>query len=212
MVSSRARPFRSAIGPSGVNRSVSTPHGTTRIEERFTPTLARPETSAELVATTAVAPRPMAGSSLIRAADAASAFTAPGESSRRAAAWRSVMPSESNSCTTGMPRSRAAASAARPLVQRSACTMSGRSLCQWLRSGPLKAGTRLSRSASPGSSPAGPASMYLTWTPSCSWACSGRSGRFFSVYTVTWWPWLASLRVSSLSPMSSRSGPEPARG
>ena len=130
MVSSRARPFRSATGPSGVNRSVSTPHGTTRIEERCTPRLARPETSAELVATTAVALRPMAGSSLIRAADAPYALTAPVWSRRPAVARRSVTHRELNSCTTGMPRSRAAASAARPLVQRSACTMSGRSVCQ----------------------------------------------------------------------------------
>ena len=77
-MSSRGRPFRLATGPSGVNRSVSTPHGTIRIEERCTPRLARSETSAELVATTAVALRPMAGSSLIRAADAPSAFTPPG--------------------------------------------------------------------------------------------------------------------------------------
>ena len=76
-MSSRGRPFRLATGPSGVNRSVSTPHGTTRIEERCTPRLARSETSAEFVATTAVALRPMAGSSLIRAADAPSAVTAP---------------------------------------------------------------------------------------------------------------------------------------
>jgi len=77
-VSSRGRPFRVATGPSGLNRSVSTPHGTTWIEERCTPRLVRSETSAEFVASTAVALRPMAGSSLIRAADAPFAFTAPG--------------------------------------------------------------------------------------------------------------------------------------
>ena len=87
---------------------MSTPHGTTRIEERCTPRLARSETSAEFVATTAVALRPMAGSSLIRAADAPSAVTAPDWS---AAARRSATPRELNSCTSGMPRSRAAASA-----------------------------------------------------------------------------------------------------
>src|SRR6185437_7916053 len=78
---------------------------------------------------------------------APSAFTAP---DWPAAARRSATLSELNSWTTGIPRSRAAASAASPLVQASACTTSGRSLSQRLRSGPLKAVTRWSRSASPG--------------------------------------------------------------
>ena len=82
-VSSRGRPFRLATGPSGVNRSVSTPHGTIRIADRRTPRLARSATSAELVATTAAALRPMAGSSLIRAADAPSAFAAVGRAGAR---------------------------------------------------------------------------------------------------------------------------------
>ena len=124
---------------------MSTPSGTTRIDDRCTPRLVRSVTSAELVASTAVALRPMAGSSLIRAADAPSALT----TSVRSATLRSVTPRERNSCTIGMLRSRAAASAARPLVQRIACTTSGRSSCHWLRSGPLKAGTRSSSPASP---------------------------------------------------------------
>ena len=57
----------------GVKSSVSTPQGTTRIEERRTPRLARSAISAEWVATTAAALRPMAGSSLILAAEAPSA-------------------------------------------------------------------------------------------------------------------------------------------
>ena len=173
-VSSRGRPFRLATGPSGVNRLVSTPSGTTRIEDRCTPRLARSATSAELVASTAVALRPMAGSSLIRAADAPSALT----TSVRSATLRSVTPRERNSCTIGMLRSRAAASAARPLVQRIACTTSGRSSCHWLRSGPLKAGTRSSSPASPSSPSAsapgtGPAVMCSTRTPAWSSARSG---------------------------------------
>ena len=91
MVSSLGRPFRSATGPSGVNVLVSTPHGMTLIEDRCTPRLARSGTSAEWVATTAAAPRPMAGSSLIRAV-----ATAPRARSG------SVTPSELNSCTRGM--------------------------------------------------------------------------------------------------------------
>ena len=72
---------------------VSTPHGTTRIEDRCTPRLARSDTSAEWVATTAAALRPIAGSSLIRAASAPAA---------RTRSRRSVTPSELNSCTTGI--------------------------------------------------------------------------------------------------------------
>ena len=206
--SSRGRPFRLATGPSGVNVSVSTPHGTTLIEDRCTPRLARSETSAEWVATTAAALRPMAGSSLMRAADASSACTPM---------RRSATPSELNSWMTGMLRSRAAASAARPLVQCSACTTSGRSLSNRLRSGPLNAGTRSSRPASPCSPSAGPggtgpALRCSTHTPSWSLARAGWPACCFCAYTVTRCPCLASIRVSSLSPRSSLSGPGPARG
>jgi hypothetical protein len=115
-VSRRDRPSRVAMGPSGANSSVFTPHGTHRTEVRGTPSRVRSLTSAELAAMTAFALRPMAGSSRILAGGAEEAWSR-----------RSATPSELNDCTTGMPRSRAAASAASPLVQRTACTTSGRS-------------------------------------------------------------------------------------
>ena len=60
--------------------------------------------------------------------------------------WRrSVTPSWSNDWTTGICRSRAADRAARPLVQRSACTTSGRSLPHCSRSGSLNAPIWLTR-------------------------------------------------------------------
>ena len=46
---------RSATGPSGVNSSVSTPQGTTRIDRRGTPSLVRSDSSSELPASTALA-------------------------------------------------------------------------------------------------------------------------------------------------------------
>jgi hypothetical protein len=109
--SSRARLPRVAAGPSGANSSVSTPHGTTLIEFRGTPRQARSCISAELGTTTALAVRAIADSSRIRAAGASSF-----------ADWlrRSLTPREWNVCTTGMPRPRAPASAARPPVQRTA--------------------------------------------------------------------------------------------
>ena len=65
-VTSRCRPVRSATGPSGLNSSVSTPQGTTRIDRRGTPSLVRSDSSSELPATTALTLRPIAGSSRMR--------------------------------------------------------------------------------------------------------------------------------------------------
>ncbi len=195
MVTRRGRAPRSATGPSGLNSSVSTPHGTILMERRGTPSLVRSLSSSELPATTAFALRPMAGSSRIRSRPAP-----PG------ATWwrRSATPRESNDCTTGMRRSRAAAREARPLVQRSACTTSGRSPRHRSRSGWLNAGTCASRSDSPSLPAAAP--MYSTVTPGETSARSGSVALCRCAYTVTRWPLLASDRLSSRS-RESAAGP-----
>ena len=158
---------------------MSTPHGTTRIERRGTPSLVRSDSSSELPAITALTVRPIAGSSLIR-----SVPTPAGIIRCR----RSATPSESNVCTTGTERSRAADSAASPLVQRSACTTSGRSLLHCSCSGWLKAATCASRCASslrPASASESAGPTYSTETPGASLARSGSDALPRRAYTVT---------------------------
>ena len=69
-VTSRGRPLRDATGPSGANSSVSMPHGTTLMDRRGTPRRVRSDSSSVLPASTALALRPIAGSSRIRSGPA----------------------------------------------------------------------------------------------------------------------------------------------
>ena len=156
------------------------------------PSRVRSDSSSELPATTALTVRPIAGSSLIRSVPAPAGIIP---------CRRSVTPSWSNDCTTGTCRSRAADSAASPLVQRSACTTSGRSLLHRSCSGWLKAPTCLSRWESSALESDGP--TYSTETPGASLARSGSDLPLRRAYTVTWWPWPARLVLISTSRASS---------
>ena len=114
---------------------------------------------------------------------------------------RSVTPSWSNDCTTGIWRSRAADRAARPLVHRSACTTSGRSLAHCACSGALNAPICLTRWESSALESDGP--TYSTETPSARLARSGSCLPLRRAYTVTWWPSPARLLLISTSRASS---------
>ena len=176
-VTRRCRPLRSWVSPSGVNSSVSIPAGTTRMERRGMPRRVRSDSSSELAATTALTVRPIAGSSRIRSVPAPAGISP---------CRRSVTPSWSNDCTTGSCRSRAADRAARPLVQRSAWTTSGRSLAHASCSGALNAPICLTRWESSALESAGP--TYSTETPGARLARSGSRWPLRRAYTVTWWP------------------------
>jgi len=114
--STRGAGPRRAAGPSGRNIETSTPHGTTVMPWAGTPRRASSRSSSEEVASTAATSRAIATSMRIRDSGLAS----------RAPWWRRLTtPREWNVWTTGRPCPRAPASAARPLIQKCACTTSG---------------------------------------------------------------------------------------
>ena len=208
---SRRRSLRGAIGPSALNRSVSTPNGTTLIELRGTPRLARSDISSVLDAITASALHATARSSRFLAPDSASGAAPRGRDEPSCPIrWRrSAMRSEWNVCTTGKLRSRVPASAASPPVQPIACTTSGRWRCQALAR-PAANSRTYGSTASSARLLAGPASMCSTRTPPGSSAWPGRSSASLRAYTVTSWPCRASSSASAATRVSWVAGSLPA--
>jgi hypothetical protein len=184
--SSRGRSPRGAAGPSGVNRAVSTPHGTTAIRRRGAPIRTSSNTSSVQVASTRSAWR----------ATASSARTRPPGLVSSAPWWRRfTLPSAWKVCTAGN-RSRAAARATIPDIQKWPCTMSGGSAVQASSSTRVNAG-RCGTSSSFGTDRAGPAATWRTTTPGRTGTASGAASSSRRVHTVISCPLSASAELSS---------------
>lgn len=116
-VTMRGRAPRAATGPSGVNASRSTPHGTTEVRDRARPMRTSSKTSSVLVAATQSASRATRASTSIRQSGLVSSLP-----------WcsRLVSPSAWKVCTVGIECARAARWVATPDIQK----------CAWATSGP----------------------------------------------------------------------------
>ena len=153
---SRARPgVRSSASPIGRKVSRSTPHGTTEMRLRSPPRRSSSKTSSLQVAT-------MRSHSSTRRRSTSS--RSGGLVSREPWWRRFTTPSAWKVMTTGIPSGRAASRAAYPLIQKCACTTSGRRRDHWRRRSSAKAsmyGNRVSLETTS----AGPAGTWSTVTP-----------------------------------------------
>src|SRR5512144_907649 len=164
-----------SAAPSGRNRVRSTPHGRTDTRRRSAPIRTSSNSSSEQVATIRSSSRTRCSSIAIRCA---------GEVSLWPWCRRLTTPSAWKVCTTGIPSGRAAASAARPDIQKWAWTTSGRSRSHSVCRSRAKS-SMYGSSSSLGTAVGGPAATWSTTTPGCVTTRRRRAWSSRRVCTVT---------------------------